>query len=169
VGKGGRPPTRPFLSFDGKKPCLTCQNWLPCTSDYWYVNYGKLANVCKKCRSQQVSAWHHSVRLEVLTHYSRGIPQCACCGETTVAFLAIDHIDGGGNEHRAEIGTAANSFATWLRRNGFPEGYRVLCHNCNQAHGAFGYCPHTHYTPRLSPTDLAAIVARAEELERAAG
>jgi hypothetical protein len=31
----------------------------------------------------------------------------------------------------------------YLIRNNFPEGYRVLCHNCNQSLGYFGYCPHT--------------------------
>jgi hypothetical protein len=30
----------------------------------------------------------------------------------------------------------------WLRDNGWPEGYRVLCHNCNSARGLYGYCPH---------------------------
>jgi hypothetical protein len=30
----------------------------------------------------------------------------------------------------------------WLRKNGFPKGFRVLCHNCNFAHGHYGYCPH---------------------------
>jgi hypothetical protein len=29
-----------------------------------------------------------------------------------------------------------------LARNGFPDGYRVLCHNCNMALGQYGYCPH---------------------------
>jgi hypothetical protein len=30
----------------------------------------------------------------------------------------------------------------WLKRNGYPKGFRVLCHNCNSARGLYGYCPH---------------------------
>jgi len=31
---------------------------------------------------------------------------------------------------------------------GYPTGFRVLCHNCNQAIGLYGYCPHK--TPRTT-------------------
>lgn len=84
-------------------------------------------------------------RIEALTHYSGGTPKCACCGETHIEFLAIDHIAGGGNRHRESIGMGkgrGGSLAFWLRKNGYPEGYRVLCHNCNMAIGHYGYCPH---------------------------
>jgi hypothetical protein len=27
-------------------------------------------------------------------------------------------------------------------KENFPPEYRVLCHNCNQSHGWYGYCPH---------------------------
>lgn len=40
--------------------------------------------------------WGLAVRLEVLRHYSRGEPQCLCCGENKVEFLGIDHINSGG-------------------------------------------------------------------------
>jgi hypothetical protein len=30
----------------------------------------------------------------------------------------------------------------WLKRNNYPTGFRVLCHNCNLAIGFYGYCPH---------------------------
>lgn len=33
-------------------------------------------------------------------------------------------------------------FYKWLEHNHFPPGFRVLCHNCNQARGFYGYCPH---------------------------
>lgn len=33
--------------------------------------------------------------------------------------------------------------AQWCRRNGYPKGFRVLCHNCNMAIGFYGYCPHS--------------------------
>lgn len=81
-------------------------------------------------------------RYKVLKHYSDGDePRCACCGEHRLEFLCIDHIDGGGNEHRRRIGKSTRMFE-WLSKNGLPEGFRVLCHNCNLSIGFYGYTPH---------------------------
>ena len=82
------------------------------------------------------------LRLEVLSHYSNGLLQCACCGESHTDFLAVDHINGNGKKHRRDIRRSGTSFFRWLRQNNYPEGYRVLCHNCNQAIGYYGSCPH---------------------------
>jgi len=30
----------------------------------------------------------------------------------------------------------------WLKRNYFPTGFQLLCHNCNLAKGFYGKCPH---------------------------
>ncbi len=30
----------------------------------------------------------------------------------------------------------------WLRNQGWPQGFRILCHNCNMARGFYGRCPH---------------------------
>lgn len=70
--------------------------------------------------------------------------RCACCGITDPEFLAVDHIDGGGNEHRKTVGGTGTGvyLYRWLKKNGFPPGFRILCHNCNWAYGHFGYCPH---------------------------
>jgi hypothetical protein len=84
-----------------------------------------------------------------LVAYGGEKPACACCGETLPGMLTIDHIGGGGNEHRRSIGgtnrAGANTYI-WLRKNGFPEGFRVLCFGCNDAIGAYGACPHTDPT-----------------------
>lgn len=86
-------------------------------------------------------------KLVVLHHYSNGDMKCDCCGEKHLEFLTIDHINGGGVQHRKELGngklaSGGGKFYTWLRRSGYPEGYRVLCLNCNFSKGVFGYCPH---------------------------
>lgn len=80
----------------------------------------------------------------VLFYYGGNPPHCACCGEKEIKFLSIDHINGDGNKHRLEIfGTKkGGSISIWLIRNGFPEGYQVLCHNCNMAKAFYGGCPH---------------------------
>lgn len=39
-----------------------------------------------------------------------------------------------------------NGFMKWLKRNDWPKGFRVLCHNCNSSLGYYGYCPHRRNT-----------------------
>lgn len=82
--------------------------------------------------------YRRKLRFEVLDAYGGC---CECCGEDNHEFLGIDHINGGGTQHRKETG-AGHAFNQWLKRNGFPEGFRVLCHNCNLSYGFYGYCPH---------------------------
>lgn len=74
-------------------------------------------------------------RLQVLTYYSiADYPVCACCGITDIDVLCIDHINNNGAEQRKAMGWgrgAGTVLCHWLNRNGFPEGYQVLCWNCN--------------------------------------
>lgn len=79
-----------------------------------------------------------NLRLEIINHYGG---KCKCCGETSKEFLAIDHINGCGTKQRKKIGGGVN-FYNWIKRNNFPNTLRVLCHNCNQSLGFYGYCPH---------------------------
>lgn len=89
----------------------------------------------------------HRIRAEVLEHYGGNPPKCSCCGESTREFLALDHTNGGGNKHRKELGINAGFvFYRWLQKNNYPEGFRVLCHNCNLSLGYYGYCPHATKT-----------------------
>lgn len=70
---------------------------------------------------------------------------CTCCGEAHIEFLAIDHIDGNGAAHRKAPGGPGGGgvrMYRWLKLQGYPPGYRTLCHNCNVALGLIGYCPH---------------------------
>lgn len=79
------------------------------------------------------------IREQVITAYG-GI--CACCGETRLEFLTIDHIHGGGTQHRKQSGLLGQKFYWWLKRQGYPKGYRVLCANCNMAEARYSGCPH---------------------------
>jgi hypothetical protein len=74
----------------------------------------------------------------VINHYGK---VCNCCSEYRIEFLCIDHVYGGGNEHRKEVGSGTPMYK-WLLKNNYPDGFRVLCHNCNMSLGAYGYCPH---------------------------
>ena len=70
--------------------------------------------------------------------------KCACCGETEIIFLTIDHVNGKGAEHRRENGIHAGaSTYRFVINNNFPKEFQVLCWNCNT--GRYingGVCPH---------------------------
>ncbi len=75
------------------------------------------------------------VKVEAINHYGG---KCACCGTTRVEFLCIDHINNDGAEHRRKIGRYP--MPRWLKQHGYPEGYQVLCWNCNSAKQILGRC-----------------------------
>lgn len=91
-------------------------------------------------------------RLHVVDHYGG---RCECCGESEEAFLAVDHINGGGYQHRKSIGGGSDGLYSWLIRNNFPPGFQMLCHNCNFAESHRGGCPHKRI-PSLLPSERGA-------------
>ena len=84
--------------------------------------------------------YYFGVRKTVLLHYGKGKIECACCGETEYHFMTIDHVNGNGRKHLENINV---SLCFWLKRNKFPDGYQLLCLNCNQGrYRNGGKCPH---------------------------
>jgi hypothetical protein len=82
-------------------------------------------------------------RLRAETFAAYGGAVCACCGETIERFLTLDHIYGGGNDERREAKCDGLTFYNWLKKQGYPPGYQVLCFNCNCGrHHNGGICPH---------------------------
>ena len=87
----------------------------------------------------QTSVW----RLSVIATYTRGEMGCQCCGWAVsdgewggpLDRLQIDHVGGNGKASRvvAMRGRRYSSrrFFQWLRQEGYPEGFRVLCAGCN--------------------------------------
>jgi hypothetical protein len=68
---------------------------------------------------------------------------CACCGETEPAFLTIDHVNNDGAAHKREFSLkTGDQMHRWVIRMGFPQGFQVLCMNCNWAKRYNGICPH---------------------------
>lgn len=90
---------------------------------------------------QKQQDYQRRVKRAALEAY--GGVKCACCGEAEFLFLTIDHVNNDGATHRREIGSAGSSFYRWLKNNGYPPGFQVLCYNCNCGRNANnGTCPH---------------------------
>lgn len=133
----------------GRTLCASCRPPLakPCQScGKQFIGSMDQRRYCSpSCRGEALDAQRKAAytqgRTEALRAYGGPIPACSCCGETIIAFLALDHVNGGGRKHRQETG--GGGFYSWLRRNNYPSGFRVLCHNCNQGRQiSGGRCPH---------------------------
>ena len=116
--------------------CLGCGT--PLATNDSHVN-------CEACRGknqERNKKKRAHARQEVINAYGG---KCACCGESDIWFLTIDHIDGGGRQHRQAIaGGGGDKFYRKLREQGFPNDppLQVLCWNCNLAKHQRGVCPH---------------------------
>ena len=64
----------------------------------------------------------------VVAHYSIGEMCCRNCRYSNIKGLQVDHINGKGRQHNTSIKT---SLYNWLIKNDFPEGFQILCRNCN--------------------------------------
>jgi hypothetical protein len=85
-----------------------------------------------------------AVKSAVFDHYGH---TCACCGSSEK--LTIDHVGGGGQEHRKEIGGGGPVMYRWLVKNGFPDGYQTLCNPCNSSKAGGAACRRDH--PECAP------------------
>jgi hypothetical protein len=87
--------------------------------------------------------WSRAYKEKALAHYSKdGIIRCACCGESNIEFLTLDHINGGGHADRKKIGSGQKLYRYLIGHN-FPKEFelQILCFNCNCARRD-GVCPH---------------------------
>ena len=122
-----------LFPHNAKGYCEKCYDRLENTQ-----KYRKLYNKTKKGKFVH-KEYRDNIKRLVLEAYSGKYPHCACCGESTYQFLTIDHINGGGHKHRKEIKIP---LTRWLYKNNCPQGFQVLCMNCNLAKGMYGVCPH---------------------------
>jgi hypothetical protein len=139
------------------KSCTKCGETFPLSEFHRYRNGHKWW--CKTCCREYLKEWkqgdasleyrerhklrqrerHQEQKREAMDAYG-GV--CACCGEAELVFLAIDHVNDDGAQHRRDSGMGRGPRAyRWLRDQGYPEGFQVLCHNCNYAKHR-GICPH---------------------------
>lgn len=105
--------------------CLECKS-----TDGKYHAKG----LCEKCRGRKwrkenkdktktiAKRSRDKAREDVLNHYGN---KCNCCGESQPEFLAIDHINNDGCEHRRKH---YKSMYIWVRKNNYPSDLQILCH-----------------------------------------
>lgn len=132
---------------------LRAKDYLP----KYYAERKKLG-LCRKCNNELFSAClcknHREeeiiiqkaehIRLKTAAMQAYG-GKCACpkCPETNAKFLTIDHINNDGSAHRREMKGKGCAIYRWLKHNNYPDGFQVLCWNCNSGRGANGgICPH---------------------------
>lgn len=79
------------------------------------------------------NALAHYYRLQDAAIMAYGGYTCRWCGIDEPLVLSLDHIDNDGAEHRKKLGFKGGArLYNWLKQNGYPQGFQVLCMNCNQ-------------------------------------
>lgn len=110
---------------------------------YWKHRDERLAYMRDRDKSHYQAANRKArakLKAEVYSHYGSA---CACCGESNLFFLTIEHLNGGGRAHRRVIGNSATSLLYDIRNRGFPAEFEILCFNCNCGKARNGgICPH---------------------------
>lgn len=90
---------------------------------------------CDHCRlenSNHNKDYRRRLRDEIFSHYGGPVCSCPGCGCAELDFLTIDHVNNDGSIHRrTDKITSTTVLMRWLRRNGYPPGFQVLCFNCN--------------------------------------
>src|SRR5262245_9564888 len=111
-------------------------------TEKWYERNGEEQR--RKQRNNRIEnlKFRKQRKRKNLSRYKRetferyGGARCAVCGVDDLDILTIDHIDGiGGGEHRKRKNMSGTGIYTWLKKQGYPSGYRVLCfsHNLKDA------------------------------------
>ncbi len=94
---------------------------------------------CNMAKTRTSSSSRSRLREEVFSAYGG---KCSCCDETNILKLTLDHILGGGCEHRRSLGLGGG-LIRWAKRSGFPSILRCLCANCNlSSYFGGGICAH---------------------------
>lgn len=142
----------PNQAESGKTYCTTCLNKF--SSKYHERKYEWCASChrstpnrpvpgktqCQSCLDK-ANDRNRRNRLIVLQHYGCYCHCKSCdCKVTNPRHLTIDHVNNDGAKHRREVIGVKGGIYRWLIKNGFPEGFQVLCWNCNCAKEKYGGC-----------------------------
>lgn len=142
------------LSAAGTKVCAICQqqkslDLFHAKRQAGYLCYG----YCLACSNDKNIARAVAARKECIAHYSRGTNKCELCPESRIWVLDLDHINGRDPGERKR--GAPLHLARYCKKRSFPEGFRVLCRNCNWMEHLrrHGLGPFREYAPLKIVTD----------------
>jgi hypothetical protein len=132
---------------DKPRRCTCCNHLVPRGAYYRDPGGpGGLQSRCGSCTREAALDRLRRIRDVVFAHYGGGNIRCVCCSENMREFLALDHVMGGGTAARRSAGSAGTVIYVLLKKQGFPPGLRILCHNCNCAKRDGRDCPHNVVT-----------------------
>lgn len=155
------PPNRKHTKvINGTKDCGVCRERKPLdqfNADSRNKSTG-LRSECKACSTQQTlnarakrnpedlsavrKARHVRLKAQCFAAYGG---MCACCGESQIMFLTIDHVNDDGHVERKEYGYSTTNQYKRILDAGCPASYQVLCFNCNLGRACNGgVCPHVN-------------------------
>lgn len=85
-------------------------------------------------RRKNALAYYYRLQFAAIEAY--GGYRCEWCGIDEPLVLTLDHVENDGADHRRSITGSATKgtghrLYKWLRENGYPPGFQVLCYNCN--------------------------------------
>jgi hypothetical protein len=127
--------------INGKKQCCRCKEWKT-VNNYSKVSTDNfkcgLYSLCKECDSLTHAIKSRIHKMEFMLGYN--ITGCVCCGETEFDLLTIEHIRGKG--HKLIYDDTRVLFYK-LKGLGYPDGYTLLCYNCNMSTKHGKPCVHT--------------------------
>jgi hypothetical protein len=100
-------------------------------------NSDKLYSWCKQCFKNNCL----EIKKEVIAYYGG---KCVCCGETELDFLALDHINNDGAEHKKKLKSEGKTYTGFIlaKQMGYPKTFQLLCFNCNWSKRIHGKCIH---------------------------
>jgi len=92
-----------------------------------HIEYQK--TVPLEYKRYHVNKSYYKARLAAMKNYSPDLCCQECGFDSHLSALSIDHIDGNGANHRRELN--GKNIVYWLKDNSYPDGFQVLCMNCN--------------------------------------
>lgn len=122
-----------------------------CNNCNYLKEYGRNQNKLKSNTIYAITMRKQrlNIKLQTLYWYSNGLMRCDCCGNNDLRLLTFDHINGGGKQH--VLKNKIKHLYEYLYYNNYPDGYKVLCWNCNKSYGQYGYCPHEFEQNNIVP------------------
>lgn len=104
-----------------KEYCFSHREQINTTKRNWFHKHPEI-------RLSATKKYMEKIKMFCLIHYSGDPPKCISCGIEDIDVLTMDHINGGGTKHRKQFGS---HIYNWLKKNNYPEGFQVMCFNCN--------------------------------------